>query len=241
MAKTVVVDFTDQTQKPYTNVPDAILSDKDKAGREIVSRAKKDYPKKEVQTWSIEDGDRFVAPTLDEEINAAVDFPEAFILSKSANGKRIVKLGDLLKGKGLVGQKGLTNKEIVQNLRNLAVNALDPIKAKYPNMKITSAFRIAGKLKESVANSDHDLGAAADLQFSKVESSAYIDIAIWISKNVPHKQLLLEFKALDDGSLTTWIHIAFLQANGTLLKSAMPVGTMFNQATYAPGKFVNVA
>ena len=46
MAKTVVVDFTDQTQKPYTNVPDAILSDKDKAGREIVSRAKKIIQKK---------------------------------------------------------------------------------------------------------------------------------------------------------------------------------------------------
>ena len=188
MAKTVVVDFTDQTQKPYTNVPDAILSDKDKAGREIVSRAKKDYPKKEVQTWSIEDGDRFVAPTLDEEINAAVDFPEAFILSKSANGKRIVKLGDLLKGKGLVGQKGLTNKEIVQNLRNLAVNALDPIKAKFPDMKINSVFRpVASTVTGSnVETSDHGLGAAADIKFTNTRFKDYRDIAQWIVQNIPH-------------------------------------------------------
>jgi hypothetical protein len=239
MAKTVIVDFTDGAQKPYTGVPDTLLNDTDRAGKEIKARAKKDEPKRVVQTWNVEDGEKFLAPILDAEIDSFEYFPDTFILSKK--GKRTFILGKLLKGKGLVAQRGLTEKEIVQNLRNLAINVLDPIQAKYPNMKISSGWRRLGDLKVSVENSDHDIGGAADLQFDNVESAGYIDIANWISKNIPHKQLLLEYRTNNDNSITTWIHIAFILSNGTLVKSAMTIGTLYNTKTYAPGQFVSLA
>ena len=54
--KIVVVDFTDNSQKAYTGVPDTILDDKEKAGKLIKARAKRDYKNKEILTWSVEDG-----------------------------------------------------------------------------------------------------------------------------------------------------------------------------------------
>ena len=245
--KTVIVDFTDNTIKPYTNVPDKILNDKETAGRLIVARAKTDYPNKQVKTWAIEgDGlSAYIAPQVDQEISDSKDFPGAFILSK--NGNRVITLKDVLsKGGGLIAQGGLTEKELVQNMRNLAINVIDPIKKKYPNMKINSGFRQKGKpVKDpqtgkivSSANSDHDIGCAVDLGFQKPHSE-YIAIATWISKNIPHKQLLLEHNIDPSGVIfSSWIHIAFaLDQGGQLIRSAAPVATMTNGGTVNGGTF----
>jgi len=226
--KTVIVDFTDETSKPYLGVPETILNDPVAAGKTIVARAKKDYPKKEVQTWNIEEEQAFIAPAVDQEISDTQDFPGAFILSK--NGKRVFLLRDLLKGAGLIAQVGLTEKELVQNMRNLAINVLDPIKKKYPNMQISSGFRKKGSNKHSVENSDHDLGGAADLVFANLTFSDYVDVATWISKNVQHKQLLLEYVTDASGNIIkTWIHIAYLlDQGGRLKKSNTPIATLVN-------------
>jgi hypothetical protein len=169
------------------------------------------------------------------EIQQFKYFPRSFILSNKDN--RIFTLGDMLQDGGLVAQRGLTEQEIVCNLKQLVVNCLDPIKAKYPDMKINSGFR-AGTNK-----SDHGLGAAADIKFTGTSKSSYKDIAEWIVANIPHRQVLLEY-TFEKGSTklrSAWIHIAFLTNDGNLVRSNFaPVQTFVNHASVSP-KLINLA
>lgn len=122
------------------------------------------------------------------------------------------------------GINGLTRGQIVGNLKLLAVNTLDKIKDKFPNMIITNTFRAA------VGRSQHGRGMAADLQFTGVPKSQYYDIAIWIRDNIPFDQLLLEFAISSQGK-TCWIHISYTdprRAFGTECK----VGTLVAPTTW---------
>ena len=96
---------------------------------------------------------------------------------------------------------------VVNNLAALALNCLEPIKAKYPNVQITNSFR-QGDVKNGQKIPDrgqHGSGQAMDLQFRGVPAHSYFDIAVWISKNIPYDQLLLEYKV----GTTVWIHVSF--------------------------------
>jgi len=127
------------------------------------------------------------------------------------------------------GNKGLTQQDIINNLKTLAVHVLDPIKTQYPNMFVTNAYR--GKSTAS----QHNIGQAADLQFSGVAKSEYYAIAQWIRENVPHDQLLLEFK--NTGSGLPWIHIS-LKDSGNRAQ----IMTFYNHRRYGEvGKFYQLA
>jgi hypothetical protein len=88
---------------------------------------------------------------------------------------------------------------VVNNLAALALNVWEPIKAKYSNATITNSFR------HNDPKSQHGTGQAMDLQFRGVGAHEYFDIAVWISKNIPYDQLLLEYLP----GKTVWIHISF--------------------------------
>jgi hypothetical protein len=88
---------------------------------------------------------------------------------------------------------------VVNNLAALALNVWEPIKAKYSNATITNSFR------HNDPRSQHGTGQAMDLQFRGVGAHDYFDIAVWISKNIPYDQLLLEYLP----GRTVWIHISF--------------------------------
>ena len=179
----------------------------------------------------------------DADINKFTFFPRSFILSNKDN--RIFTLDDMLKDGGLVAQRGLTEKQIVYNLKQLTVNCLDPIKAKFPDMKINSVFRpVTSTVTASNAEtSDHGLGAAADIKFANTRFKDYRDIAQWIVQNIPHRQVILEY-AFESGNnklRSAWIHIAFLTANGTIVKSTKPsVQTFANHASVSKS-LVNLA
>ena len=99
----------------------------------------------------------------------------------------------------LVAQHGLSVSEIACNLKKVAENCLDTIKAKYPAMIVTSGFR------NKKNGSQHEKGQAIDMQFG-VPNSEYFAIASWIKDNVPFDQLLLEYKTIESGK--AWIHIS---------------------------------
>ena len=101
----------------------------------------------------------------------------------------------------ITAQHGLTISEIACNLKNLAENCLDPIKDKYPNMFVTSGFRLG------TGTSQHERGFAADMQFTNASKSDYFTIAQWIKDNVLFDQLLLEYKTT--GTSMPWIHISY--------------------------------
>ena len=129
---------------------------------------------------------------------------------------------------------GLTKAQIACNLKYLAVNALDKIKAKYPGMIVTSGFRT----RDGV--SDHSRGLAADIQIVQKGSfdiSQYQSAIVWIRDNVPYSQLLLEYEQRSGGTIA-WIHISLYK---DAVKHALPTATFLNHAVYSRNQFVNLA
>ncbi len=123
------------------------------------------------------------------------------------------------------GNKGFTQKEIIDKLKTLAIHVLDPIKDQYPDMIVTNAFR--GKS----TGSQHNVGEAADIQFPGVSKSEYYTRVQWIRENVPHDQLILEYK--NTGSGLPWIHISCKDAGNRAM-----IFTMYNHKRYKEtGKF----
>ena len=164
------------------------------------------------------------------EINNVAEIPETFQLSPS------FKVQDLTfkavccddPGRRLRAQEGLTKREIACNLRALAEQVLEPIKARYSNMIITSGFRTA-PADGGAKRSQHMKGEAADLQFSGVSKSEYFNIARWIKQNINYDQMLLEYQ--DGGN--PWIHITFSR-NG----NRNVVSTYYNHSTARNGQGV---
>lgn len=114
------------------------------------------------------------------------------------------KLSDLTEDytRKLVDQSGLTDQQIFNNLKALAVNVLDPIKEKYPNMKINSGLRLGD------AASQHNKGQAVDVSFSGVSRADLYNRCLELQQTVPYDQMLLEY--LTPGG-NGWIHISYVQ------------------------------
>lgn len=127
--------------------------------------------------------------------------------------------------------KGLPVQNIVNNLAALALNILEPIKAKYPNMLITNTYR------HGSGQAQHGTGQAADLQFRGVPAHNYFEIARWIEKNIPYDQLLLEYLP----GKTVWIHISYAIPNlpygGQSVRVGKPINKLATLNGAAGGKF----
>jgi hypothetical protein len=164
--------------------------------------------------------------TLDcGNIENLTSFPESIQLTDNYT------LGDVTGrapfGDVLRGQHGLSKGDIACNLKLLAANCLEPILAKYSDMIVTNAFR---KVSGS-GRSQHEVGQAADLQFPNHSKSEYYDIARWIRDNVPHDQLLLEYKTF--GTKMPWIHISFNKA-GNRPSGGAKNATFLNHKLFKP-------
>jgi len=137
-------------------------------------------------------------------------------------------LGDLTKGGVRIPRvtytdgRGVKNtpQQIVANLANLCVNALDPIREKFGDFKITSGFRrtpygaALGDLgvdkngKPIVESGDHASGSAADIVFPGGKLETYKN-CVEIAKMLPAwAQIIMEY----DGN-AFWIHVAVRQSN----------------------------
>lgn len=127
--------------------------------------------------------------------------------------------------------RGLPVQNIVNNLAALAVNILEPIKAKYSNMLITNTYR------HGPGQAQHGTGQAADLQFRGVPAHKYYEIAVWIEKNIPYDQLLLEYLP----GQTVWIHISYaipgLPYGGQSVRVGKPINRLATLNGAAGGKF----
>lgn len=124
-------------------------------------------------------------------------FPGSFQLSPN------YKLSDLttdtvISNYSLQAQVGLTTNEIVCNLRLLCINVLEPLKAKYPSMFITSGFR------HGSGGSQHFKGQAADCQFGGFTLDQYWEAAKWIKQNLPYDQFIYEY------GRKPWGHISYI-------------------------------
>jgi hypothetical protein len=122
--------------------------------------------------------------------------------------------------------KNLLSQDIVFNLTNLAVNCLDPIRAQFGNMQITSGWR--AKVPGSVgSSSNHPNGYAADIQGG---SSAF-ELAQWIVSNLKGRitMLLLESRG---SSTRCHVQLGSIGSNqGSLAKPL--IATYVNDRQYA--------
>jgi uncharacterized Zn-binding protein involved in type VI secretion len=106
----------------------------------------------------------------------------------------------------VVAQHGLTEEQIVCNLKKVCENILEILKSKGYNFIITSGFRIARGLNESGNISQHEKGQAVDLQFAGLSGSlAYYNMAIELKGVVSYDQMLLEY-----GGRNPWIHFSWV-------------------------------
>lgn len=126
----------------------------------------------------------------------------------------------------VVAQAGLSYGDIVYNLQSIALNILEPALALYPNLFVTSGFRL---IQNSSATSDHPRGRAVDIQFKGVSKSDYFEIAKTLAENLNYDKLLLEYKSYGTG--LPWIHISF-KPN---FENRQIVLTYFNNRKYGEG------
>jgi len=132
------------------------------------------------------------------------------------------------------GYPGMTPAQIVNNLANLAYNIYEPLKAQYPRAFMTNSFRHGA----SIGGGQHGTGQGADFQFRGLHSSAYFDIAVWMSKNLPYDQLILEYLP----GKTVWIHCSYaipgLPTGGISITKSKPQNRLATLSGAAGGKFV---
>ena len=95
---------------------------------------------------------------------------------------------------------GRTVDDIVCNLKHVAVNIVEPILARYPNVRINSAFRGTPSLVGKV--SQHEIGEAIDIQFPGISPKDYLPISQWIVETLPFDQFIFEH------GNSIWLHIS---------------------------------
>lgn len=93
---------------------------------------------------------------------------------------------------------------IINNLKRLAVTAMQPIRDEFGIINITSGYRClrVNRAIGSSDGSDHVRGHAADF-ISHVHNE--LTMAKWIQKNINYDQLILEFGTLRSPS---WLHLS---------------------------------
>lgn len=120
-------------------------------------------------------------------------------------------------------QNGLTEAQIVCNLKALAENILEPFRAAWGVFRINSGFRTTQN-----GRSQHEKGQACDIQFPSKSYDEMFAIAQWVKDNLNYDQLLWEH------GNRPWIHVSFNQAGNRPKGSANSVMTMYNDH-YSPG------
>jgi len=153
--------------------------------------------------------------------------------------------GDRIPRVTYIDKNGVANspQTVVANLKNLCVNALDPIREKFGPFKITSGFRRPpfggapgdlgvytsgpNKGKFILEGGDHVSGCAADIVFTQGKQVTYNN-CIEIAKLLPSwAQIIMEY---DRGGASYWIHVAVRQQGNPGHKF-----TMVNHQLVIPG------
>jgi hypothetical protein len=169
-------------------------------------------------------------------------FPSSYSLTPN------VTLGSLPGYNVLRGQYGLTVQDMVCNLRQLAVNVIEPMfeLVGKGNIIITSVFRtpesVTGSLNPPRGVSFHQQGLGIDVCFHRKNFSEYYNIAVQLKNSIQYDKLLLEYRlgnVRGVSSYKPWIHIQWQQqginlANGNKGGQArLQAFTLKNDRTYS--------
>jgi hypothetical protein len=113
-----------------------------------------------------------------------------------------VEKGGGAHGSLINAQLGLLEDDIAYRLALLAVNILQPLKDKYPNIIVTSGFR-----QNNTGIGQHELGEACDIQIHNQTPELLYEVADYISKFLNFDILILNWTTVGTGE--PWIHVSF--------------------------------
>ena len=199
-------------------------------------------------------GDNFVyyPPSTDtDDDNTAGGYDS----SGEAIGNRGFKLGHFIRSNTAIA-KGIDNTPgvdanagssysesyIINNLKALMENVGDIVYDRYPNMKITSAFRSIA-LNRAITGSitsEHAYGRAMDIQVPGVKAS---EVFNYIVDNVPKwNQLIWERPEIENeaGGEGAWVHVSYGSPNRkrtTLFSKSTNIHTAYGGETRSSGRY----
>lgn len=130
-----------------------------------------------------------------------------------------------------LGIDNTPSKDIIQNLSNLVVNILQPIRdALGKPIVISSGYRCIALNKAigGSSTSDHCKGMAADIEIPGVDNRELFN---YIRSNFKFKQVILEFykEGVDDSG---WVHVSYDQnnlKNESLLATSVAGKTVYSK------------
>lgn len=120
------------------------------------------------------------------------------------------KLSELTKSQ-TAERKGINNNPSagqIDNLRELCINVLQPIRSNFDKpVIISSGFRSAELCIAigSSIDSQHTKGQAADLEVPGIDNK---ELATWIKNNLEFDQLILEFYKEGEPD-SGWVHVSY--------------------------------
>lgn len=111
------------------------------------------------------------------------------------------------------GINNTPSSDIIEKLKLLANNVLEPIYKHYGKVTVNSGYR--GPALNSVVGgaltSQHCKGEAADIEILGVNN---YDLAVWIRDNIDFDQLILEFATnLSSDPNSGWVHVSYKSSN----------------------------
>jgi hypothetical protein len=115
------------------------------------------------------------------------------------------------------------------NLKALAINVAEPMRAKFGAFNINSALRNKSSTTSRV--SQHILGQAMDIQFAGWTYARYWENAAWVKDNIPYDQFIYEHS---DKTGLVWYHLSFKSSGNRPVADASKIMTMYRNQ-YSPG------
>ena len=97
----------------------------------------------------------------------------------------------------------------IDNLRDLCINVLEPIRAQWKAPILISSGYRSPALNIAIGGSktsQHCYGMAADIEILGVDNCS---LCQWIQENLDYDQLILEFHNHAEGPNSGWVHVSF--------------------------------
>lgn len=143
-------------------------------------------------------------------------------------------LNEFIKSQAAV-RNGLDNtptKEVVDNLTALCFNVLEPVRAQFGPVSVSSGFRspAVNRAIGGSRTSQHTTGEAADFEVFDIDNC---DLAQWIADNLEFDQLILEFHDHAAGPNSGWVHVSY-NRNGNR-KQVLTAKKVSGKTVYIPG------
>ena len=152
-------------------------------------------------------------PTQGQKYDGTLKISPRITLAQLCNGRDGCPNGAAdLRGHKSPGSKQ-NEYEILNNLRCLAVNVIEPLMDKFGSVSWSCGFRkyYPNGKKNKLDPNAHGWGSAVDLSFPKLSKKQYIDVCRWAAANLTaYDQIILERNS--GGSV--WVHIGYTSRDG---------------------------